>query len=262
MKRFLVFLIFISFVTLQSASAEMDWEKVILRTSDIDRVKLSNLLKNELYALQYDEHRTVGEFLRSHFDRENRLIGLLNEYRISSQNYLTDGGIEYVYQLPLTNKIMALLLPETRSVGLVVPMLCPTCGQEWPRGKPVPAGLELSPKQIESTEYTGIIIDCRGFQLIPCLFPEIYNELMEEVYSINFADLNHVVAAGLVLYSTRDLYNVPRVGYNPLRIRAIGLFGNRLSNIKISSFDARRIHGSKKNLQLLKECRVAIIFGQ
>ncbi|GAH99970.1 unnamed protein product, partial [marine sediment metagenome] len=37
--------------------------------------------------------------------------------------------------------------------------------------------------------------------------------------------------------------------------------GNKLTDVKISSFDARRIHGSKKNIEILKECRVAIIVG-
>lgn len=128
-------------------------------------------------------------------------------------------------------------------------------------GRQGPPGLELIPQQIESMEYTGVIIDCRGFKLTPCLFPKVYNDLSEEVYSINFANLNQVVDGGLVLYATKDLYNNRRIGYSPLRIRAIGVVGENQTDIKISSFDARRIHGSKKNIELLKECRVAIIFG-
>ena len=264
MRKFvwcLFLLILIPLFILQPAFAEMDWEKVMIKVSDTDQTKLADLLKNELYALQYDENRTVGDFLKSNFDQESKLINLLGEYRLTDQQYLTDGSIEYVYQLALNNKIMKLLLPEVKPVKLVVPMLCPYCGQEWPEGKPIPEGMKLIPKQIESAEYTGIIIDCRSLNIKPCLFPKIHNEILEEVYSINFADLRHVVDKGLVLYTTQDLYNHPRIGYNPLRIQAIGVSGVKQSNIKISSFDARRIHGSKKNLQLLKECCVAIIFG-
>jgi len=245
----------------QVALAEMDWENMIIKVSDRDQAKTAELLREELYTLQYDGNRTVGDFLKVNFDRENRLTGLLFEYRMMSQRYLTDGSIEHVNQLPVSGKIIALLLPETKPVKLTVPMLCPYCGQEWPKDRPIPEGVELIPKQIESTEYTGIIIDCRGFQLSPCLYPKIYNERLEELYSINFAGLQYVIDGGLVLYTTKDLYNNPRIGYNPLRIQAIGIVGERLTDIKISSFDARRIHGSIKNLKLLKECRVAIIFG-
>ena len=261
MKKLTGLLILVSIFVLRIAIAEVDWEKAIIRVSDTNQSRLSLLLRDELYALQYDDYRTVGEFLRSNFDRESRLVGLLNEYHRPEQHYLTDGSIEYMYQLPMTNKVMALLLPETKPVKLVVPMLCPSCGQEWPHGKPIPENTALVPKQIETIEYTGIVIDCRDFKINPCLFPKIYNEMSEEIYSVNFADLNHVVEAGLVVYSTSDSNNNSRIGYNPLRIRAIGVMGNKRTDIKISSLDARRIHGSNKNLQLLKECHVAIIFA-
>ncbi len=261
MRIFKVLLIFISIFVMRFASAEMDWDNMTIKSSATDQTTAADFLKKELYSLQHNESKTVGDFLRGNFTRENKLNSLLFEYRTVKQNYLTDGSIEYVFHLPLTNKIMSLLLPSTGPAKLVVPMLCPCCSQDWPQGKPVPEGLELIPKQIEFTEYTGVIIDCRGFNINPCLFPKIYNDLLEEVYSINFAALNHVVNSGLVLYTTRDLYNNPRIGYNPLRIRAVGVVGNKLTDIKISSFDARRIHGSKNNIELLKKCRVAIIFG-
>jgi hypothetical protein len=254
------FCFFILIFILQAASAEMDWENTIIKASDTDKSKLSDLLKDELYALQYDENTTVGGFLKSDSERESEMKELINEYKILDQHYLTDGSIEYVYQLSLNSKIISLLLPVTKPVKYIVPMLCPCCGQEWPQDKPVPEGIELVPKQIESIEYTGIIIDCRGFNIVPSLFPKIYSEGLEEIYSINFADPRHVVDEGLIQYTTKDIQNSLRVGKNPLKIEAIGVIGNKPTNIKISSTDARRIHGSKKNIQLLKECRVIVIF--
>jgi len=261
MKKLTGLFILVSIFVLRIAVAEVDWEKAIIRISDTNQSRLSLRLRNELYALQYDDDRTVGEFLRSNFDRESRLLGLLNEYHRPEQHYLTDGSIDYMYQLPMTNKVMALLLPETKPVKLVVPMLCPSCGQEWPHGKSIPGNMVLIPKQIETIEYTGIVIDCRDFKITPCLFPKIYNEMAEEIYSVNFADSRNVIDNGLVAYSTSDLNNNPRIGGNPLRIKAIGVLGNKRTDIKISSLDARNFHGSNKNLQLLKECRVTIIFA-
>ena len=90
---------------------------------------------------------------------------------------------------------------------------------------------------------------------------KICNELNEEVYSVNFADVNHLNQNGLVLYTTADEFDDTRVGSNPLQVQAMGVFGNALTDIKLSSLDARRIHASKNNIKLLKECRVAIIIG-
>jgi len=261
MKKVGIFLIFTALYATAIASAEMDWGNMTIKAAATNQTTAFDMVKNELYSLQYDDTKTVGDFLKNNPDLENRLNRLLFENQLVKQNYLTDGSIEYTSQLPLINKVISLLLPDTKPVKLVVPMLCPCCGQEWPAGKPIPEGLELVPKQSETTEYTGIIIDCRSFQITPALFPKIYTELMEEVYSINFADPAYVVNNGLVLYSTKDLYNNPRVGYNPLRIKSVGVTGTKMTYIKISSFDARRIHGSKKNIELLKECRVAIIIG-
>jgi len=256
-----VFFILFCILATGPFSGEMNWKTYTLKASATDQTTAFDLLKKEFNTLQYDQGMLVMDFLQNNPGLSNQISSLLPDYCILKQNYLTDGSIEYVYHLSLTNKIMAHLLPKTSSVKLVVPMLCPCCRQEWPDGKPVPQGLELVPKQIESTTYTGIVIDCRDFDLKPCLFPSIYNDMLEEVYSVSFADQNSIINRGLVLYTTRDLYKNPRIGQNPLRIQAIDIIGKAGTDIKISGPDARRIHGSKNNIELLKECRLAIIFG-
>lgn len=243
------------------ACAEMNWENMTIKATSMAPTDAVELLRRELSNIKYDARISVGDFLNANFDRAYRLNSVLNEHRAVQQNYLTDGGIEYQYQLPLAPKILSLLLPDQTAPRLVVPMLCPCCGQEWPKEKPVPEGVKLIPRETETTEYTGIIIDCRGYSITPCLFPRIINDQNQEVYSVNFADVNALVDNGLVLYSTQDLFNHPRVGYNPLRITARGAAGVGSTDIMISSFDARRLHGSKQILSLLEECRVAIIIG-
>jgi hypothetical protein len=243
------------------AQAETDWTTMTLKVSGGTPLEAAGLLKSELYKLIYDDASTVGNFLSLHFDRENRLDNLLNEYRTMNQQYLTDGNIQYALQLPLLPKLIGLLLPDQKPVKLVVPMLCPTCRQEWPKDLPVPEGVSLIPKEIETVEYTGVIIDCRNLKLSPSLFPKIYNDQGQEVYSINFCDPGMVIENGLVLYTTSEPFNETRIGYNPLRVQALGVSGANLTDIRISSYDARRMHGSKQNLNLLKECRIAIIIS-
>jgi hypothetical protein len=254
---------FILFCLLASGptSGDMDWETYTLKASATDQTAAYDLLKKEFANLQYDHGMLVKDFLQTNTQLNDKVFDLLAEYRILTQNYLTDGSTEYVYNLSLTNKIMLYILPKISPVKLVVPMLCPYCNQEWPAGKTVPPDIKLVPKQIETTEYTGIIIDCRGLNLRPCFFPRIYNDALEEVYSVNFADQNFIIDQGLVLYTMQDPYNDPRIGQNALRIRATDVIGSSRTDIKVSGSDGQRIHGSKNNLNLLRECRLAIIFG-
>jgi hypothetical protein len=241
--------------------AEMDWEQLVLKESAPDQSQAVGLLKTELFTLQYDATKTVGDFIQTYPDREQPLIEQLNGYK-TLQFYLTDGTVEYGFHMPLAPSIIALLLPATQPVQLVVPMLCPHCGQDWPAEMPPPEGLQLMPKEIETTDFTGIIIDCRDIQLLPCIFPKVFDEKLQEVYSINFAAPQHAIERGLVTYTKGDVTNLRRTGDNPLRIKALDIGGDKNTDIVISASDARRIHGSKHNLNLLRECRVVILFGQ
>jgi len=262
MVRAIRFIILIMVVSVGTVAADMDWETMTTKVAAQDRSTAVDLLEQELYALQYDANRTVEDFLRRHFALSKKLTDVLHDHQTIQQHYMTDGGIEYVCEVRIASDVLSVLVPPaTEPVALVVPMLCPCCGQPWPSGKTAPADHELVPQEIESTQYSGVIIDCRDFPLTPCLFPRIYNDVNEEVFSVNFAHHEHLVQNGLILYTTHEVHGHPRTGANPLQIKAKGVFGNALTDIKISSFDARRIHGSKHNLQLLKECRIAIIIG-
>lgn len=254
-----LFIIFMAVVN-QPCFAEMDWENLILKEYATDQEHASDLLKSELYSLQYDATMTVGDFIRSN-DRQTELAEYLSRYQMD-QYYLTDGTTEFAFCLALTPSILALILPEKDQVQVVVPTLCPTCGQEWPAGKDYPKGLQLQPKEIEKANYTGLVIDCTELKINPCFFPKVVNETMQEVYSFNFADSRHVIDHGLISYSSQMSFDSELIGNNPMRIKALATSGANQTDIKISLADSRRIHGSQNNLRLLRECRVVIISGQ
>jgi len=241
--------------------ADVDWGTISLRESTNDQRAALGLLKEELYGLQYDASTKVGDILHKNHDQEEKVSTLLNHYRIE-QHYLTDGTVEYVCELSLVPSIVAQLLPEQQPVQLVVPMLCPTCRQEWPADRMPPEGITLIPKDNEISDYSGIIIDCRDFALTSCLFPKIFSEAKLEVFSHNFADAHYIIQRGVVGYYRDETEAQSRVGDNPLVIRALGVVGKKSTDIKISSADTQRIHSSHNNLNLLRECRVAVIVGQ
>jgi len=223
---------------------------------------ITELFRSALLAIQYDETYTVADYLALHPEIDGMITKNIQSYTSTQQNFLTDGGIEYVHQLALTDKIMQVLLPIQQPVRYLVPMLCPCCGQKWPENMPIPDSLDLIPQQTDKTDYTGIVFDCRGYNLRPCLFPIIITDEGKEVYSVNFAATNSLIEWSLAQYTTNDDFTPPRAGRNPLVIQAIGTNGAHHTKIVITSADAQRIHRSKENVQLLKECRVVIIFGQ
>jgi len=259
MRKILLFIFTLSMLA-QPCFGDMDWANLTIRQSTNDQSKAVELLKTELHELQYDADMNVGDFFHKHRDQENMALELLRGHKMD-QHYLTDGTIEYVYCLPLTPGIIAAILPESKPVKFVVPMLCPCCGQAWPAEKQPPEGITLIPKEIETTDFSGIVIDCRGLKLTPCLFPKIFNDSLNEVFSVNFADTNYIVQHGLIRYNADSVQSYSRIGDRPLRITALDVLGNKRTDIKISSYDSQRIHGSQNNLNLLRECRVAIIFG-
>jgi hypothetical protein len=260
MRKFPLFL-FIVTALLNTCLADVDWARLVIRESTNDQTSATGLLKKELYNLQYDAEMRVADFLRMHPDLERSITEFLKRPKID-QHYLTDGTIEYGYQLPLVGGIIQALVPDVRPVQLMVPMLCPTCKQSWPRDRRLPEGITLIPKENEVSDFSGIIIDCRGFALTPCLFPRILDETLVEVYSGNFADSQYLTLRGLVTYYSDETKARLRIGDNPLLIKALGITGGKATDIKISTADAQRIHGSQNNLNLLRECRVAIIFGK
>ncbi len=241
--------------------AEMDWEHLVLVESAADQAMAIDVLKRGLYSVQYDARMKVGDFMRAAPDRQSSLADYISRYRMD-QYYLTDGTVEYGFSLSLTPAILSLLLPAIEPVRLVVPMLCPTCNQDWPTGMQPPPGLQLQPKAMEESRYTGVVIDCRGMDINPCLFPTIFDEKENEIYSVNFTDLDKVVERGIVLYADSDFAASPRTGNNPIRIRATAVVGEGKTDVNISSREAQRLHGSQNILNLLRECRVAIVSGQ
>jgi hypothetical protein len=262
MKTIAFFALVCSILSAGLAPVEFDWTRFAVKVTTTEKSDITDLLYKALLTIQYDETRTVEDFITSRHGIDEVIIKCIKDCTSTQQNFLTDGGIEYMHQLNLTDKIMHELLPEQQPVRFLVPMLCPYCGQKWPENRPVPDTIELIPQQIDKTDYTGIVFDCRGYTIKPCLFPKIVTEKDEEVYSVNFASLSSITEWGLAQYSNDNDLTPPRAGRKPLVVPAIGITGTKQTNIVISIADAQRIHGSKDNVHLLKECRVVIIFSQ
>ena len=122
-----------------------------------------------------------------------------------------------------------------------------------------------------SKVYTGILIDARGQlpvhgeysseQLNPCLFPKIWNKNMNLIYEKNIVDPDQAKKHSIVLYTgTLDESEYrDRIGTEPLRIIARGVFGDNRTDPIISNEDAERILAKKENIELLRQGKIVIV---
>ena len=129
----------------------------------------------------------------------------------------------------------------------------------------------LFPLGTATKKYTGILIDARGQlpihgeytseKLKPCLFPKIWDQNMNLIYEKNIVQPDIARKQSIVLYtSTLDetMYR-DRIGTEPLRIIARGVFGDHKTDPIISNADAEKILVKQENLQLLKEGKIVIV---
>jgi hypothetical protein len=125
---------------------------------------------------------------------------------------------------------------------------------------------------LATREYTGIIIYAAGelpvhgekrqSRIMPCLFPEIFDDAMNPLLLLEMADPVFLKRWGSAAYTASFDENPwkERIGSSPLRIIASGLYGKYPTDLKIDEEDAARILSNAANRRLLAEGRVLIIF--
>jgi hypothetical protein len=134
----------------------------------------------------------------------------------------------------------------------------PTQVQEFPQ--PAAAG---QPRL--AYDYTGVIIDARGFELEPTLSPRIYDVSGRLIYGNVYIDSEIAVSQGIVEYAiTPDIFERAikggsRAGIRPMILKAIALKDNNCS-VVISDADADMLLESNSSASFLKNC--AVVFAK
>ncbi|ODS34105.1 MAG: hypothetical protein SCARUB_00778 [Candidatus Scalindua rubra] len=109
------------------------------------------------------------------------------------------------------------------------------------------------PDFLESSEYTGLVIDARGLNLEPAIFINIYNDKdgvkvcgpIHPVYRVSVKNLNDI--------------NEYRIGANPLRIKAKGTTGPSGVDITISNGNAKKVRKKILNTGIFSKSRVVVL---
>jgi hypothetical protein len=120
---------------------------------------------------------------------------------------------------------------------------------------PMPADLALA------TRYSSLVIDARGLDIRPMLFPAVLNEDGREIYGRRYIRLDKALEHGIVTYvhSESEADNHPLRGERPYFTAALrGVKGNPV----ISHQDVRRIFSSPETRKSLKNCKVIFIVNR
>ncbi len=110
------------------------------------------------------------------------------------------------------------------------------------------------------TDYTSLVIDARGLEIHPMLFPSVYTEHGFELYGPRFAKASRARKLGIASYcrSEDEAMAHRKAGTRPYHVAAIrALRGCPV----IADRDARRILSSPATKENLKNCNVIIILS-
>ncbi len=274
-------------------AGSVDWSNQMIRATGIGaanpNLPLAAQRSGAIRAAKLDAYRNLLEIvkgvnLNSETTVENAMLisdvirtrvdGVLRGARmIGEPRYMSTGDVEVEVEVPLTGIISDAVLPQSFGGGTLVTggvQLCPTCGQPWPAGKPVPPGVTLlqtgggqAPGMggSSATTVTGLIVDASGLGLRPAMAPKVLDEQGNEIYGSKFVSREYAVDIGMVGYDKnldRAVHN-DRVADTPLVIKAVNAAGPNKTDVVISAADASRIHNLASNMNFLQHCKVMFI---
>ncbi|RMG67512.1 MAG: hypothetical protein D6715_04580 [Calditrichaeota bacterium] len=229
------------------------------------RVALRNLLEM-VKGVYVNSETTIENAMVSSDLIRTRVEGVVRNFRVVDTRYMSTGDVEVDVEVPLSSFYDVFLPPETGQAGQ--PLLCPTCGQPWPKGKPYPFPRPQKPGQTNegtagatSVAYSGLIVDARGLGVRPALAPRILDEQGNEVYGTGYVSRDYAIQIGVVGYekAVDRARSNERVAPNPLVIKGLKAAGPNHTDVVISNTDAQMIRAAAANLNFLDQCKVMIV---
>ena len=110
---------------------------------------------------------------------------------------------------------------------------------------------------IVSSNYTGLIIDCRGKNLPKAIAPAIKSADGTTIYAYKNIGYQAAVSRGMISYSTSVDSGVERAGASPLTIKAVSISDG--CDVVVSAQDADKILAANKSTNFLNNCAVVFV---
>ena len=211
-----------------------------------------------LKGVQIDADTLMQDLIVQNDIVKRNISGLLTGAQIIDEGSNPDGSYYVQMRVPLygaSDSIASAVLPAV-------------LGNNAPEPFPAVTVSMLSQDEmadIQSTNYSGVVIDADGMGLSPTFSPVIYDENGRAVYGANNIDPNYAIREGMVRYAddVAEGTNNSRAGSNPLVVKATNVRGGANSanqvNVVISAEDADRILLANEQSNILADSSVVFV---
>lgn len=207
-------------------------------------------LAETIYGVRVDSKTTVHNLALANDVVISRVSGIVEGARIVRELPQKDGSYQVVMCVNLygDGSVAEITMEATK----------PAQVQEFPQ----PTAISQSRPVYN---YTGIIIDARGFGLEPTLSPRIYDASGRIIYGNVYINSEIAVSQGIVEYAItpdmveRAIKGGSRAGIRPMILKAIATKDNNCSLV-ISDADANMLLESNASAGFLKNC--AVVFAK
>ncbi len=262
----------------QAAPAEpVDWNSGIITVEGYgtppDRAKTpTKRFALARRAAIIDGYRALAETIRGVYVSSNstvkdlevesdivkaRVETLVQGARIVSQETLPDGGCKVVMQINMYGSSSSL-------ADAIRPALEKEGTEVEPFKESIPSVTTTTTTNTSTTttttvqgNYTGVIIDCRDFEVNPIMSPVIRLQDGTPVYGYKNLNPDKVIHFGMAAYS-HGQNMTQRAGSNPLVIHATGMERHNAYPV-ISDADANHMLAENKVSHFLDNCKVVIM---
>lgn len=199
-----------------------------------------------LYAtlgkISFNSDETVDQIIQNNEPLNEYVLNAVNNARLVGISYPTIRSIKVIMALDLvsTNRLLSKFIDSA---------------DEY-RTTPIITYFNTG------SDYDSLVIDARNIGFNPSLFPTIYDEDGNAIYSVSYINKASAITNGYVMYTTNTSFTNEKfniLGKKPYNVVAWNPRGRLSGDIVIGNEDASIIMSSPKLKNAIKNCKVAII---
>ncbi len=226
--------------TSSSDSGNKDNRNIQIILQNIAEVKIENNLYYMLTSLIFDADRKIADVIDENPNLDIDILNMVKKSRLL--------GISYPRRNSITVN-MALNLHQENGLNIFK-----TLYKYSFRYNPKPLVTYFDALR----DYDALIIDARGLNLNPAIFPSIYDEDGNMIYNVSFVNQSAVEERGLVkyLYSAKDVDSDFKAPYS---LVARSTRGHNKCDIVIANNDAMLIFANQGLQTAMKNAIVYVI---
>lgn len=202
----------------------------------------------EYISVQVETNASMTDYEIDSYQVRTSAQGVIrNAVEVGAPKYFDDGTCKVVMEMPLFG-----------GKGSVAEVAFLPFKDEPKVSFPQPS---VSVTQINvGSNYTGLIIDCRGKNLNPVMSPVIKNSNGQAIYGHKNLDYDKIIVNGMASYADdiNDQISRSRAGNNPLVIQAENL-SDINANPVVSVADADKILAANQHDRFLENCAVVFV---